>query len=87
MSSKGRSCALALANEELKGYTTKLHGYNYNLLPCYPRRMVDSIRNGMLFSSSDSPKPSAILSGEGLDEGPGRIAVIVELALRVVRSK
>jgi hypothetical protein len=51
------------------GYTSELQGYNYNRRCCYPRRMADSNRNAMLFSSGDSPKPSAILSGEGLDEG------------------
>jgi hypothetical protein len=28
-----------------------LHRYNYNRSFCYPRRMADSNRNGMLFSS------------------------------------
>jgi hypothetical protein len=49
--------------------------------------MADSNRNDMLISSSDSPKSSAILSGDRLDEGQKRIAVIVELALSEVRSK
>jgi hypothetical protein len=31
--------------------------------------MADFNRNDMLFSSSDSLKSSAILSGDGLDEG------------------
>jgi hypothetical protein len=30
--------------------------------------MADFNRNGMLFSSGDSPNSSAILSGDGLDE-------------------
>jgi hypothetical protein len=51
------------------GYIREVHGYNYHRRRCYPRRMVNSDRNAMIFSSSDSPKPSAILSGEGLDEG------------------
>jgi hypothetical protein len=38
------------------GTPLRLHGYNYNLFCCYPRRMVDSSRNGMLFSSGDSPE-------------------------------
>jgi hypothetical protein len=40
-----------------------LHRYNYNLSFCYPRRMADSNRNGMLFSSGDSPNSSTILFG------------------------
>ena len=48
-----------------------LEGYNYNLPFCYPRRMADSSRKGMLFSSGDSPTLSAILSGDGLDEEQG----------------
>jgi hypothetical protein len=34
----------------------RLPGYNYNLSSCYPRRMANSNRNDMLFSSGDSPK-------------------------------
>jgi hypothetical protein len=68
------------------GYTSKVHGYNYNRRRCYPRRMADSSRNAMLFSSGDSPKPSAIHSGEGLDE-ENRVAVVEQVALLVVRSK
>jgi hypothetical protein len=41
--------------------------------------MANSDRNDMLFSSSDSPQPAAILSGEGLGEEIRRIAVIEEL--------
>jgi hypothetical protein len=36
-------------------YTSEVYGYNYDLRLCYPRRMVDFNRNGMLFSSGDSP--------------------------------
>jgi hypothetical protein len=39
----------------LRDTPVRLHGYNYNLSFCYPRRMADSNRNGMLFSSGDSP--------------------------------
>jgi hypothetical protein len=35
--------------------SASLHGYNYNLCLCYPSRMADFHRNGMLFSSGDSP--------------------------------
>jgi hypothetical protein len=46
----------------------RVHGYNYDLCVCYPRRMAEFNRNGMLFSSGDSPYSSTILSGDGLDE-------------------
>ncbi|HXP08248.1 MAG TPA: hypothetical protein VN828_07110, partial [Acidobacteriaceae bacterium] len=46
----------------------RVRGYNYNLLRCYPRRMANFSRHGMLFSVSGSPNSSAILSGDGLDE-------------------
>jgi hypothetical protein len=49
--------------------------------------MADSNRNDMLFSSGDSPKPSAILSGDGLDEEARGVAVTEVVALLVVRSK
>jgi hypothetical protein len=52
-------------------YTHEGHGYNYNLRLCYPRRMVDSSRNGMLFFRQRFFKASAILSGEGLKEEIG----------------
>lgn len=50
------------------GYPRKVHDYNYNLSSCYPRRMADFNRNGMIFSSGDSPNSSAILSGGRLGE-------------------
>jgi hypothetical protein len=40
----------------LPGTPLRLRGYNYNFSCCYPRRMADLSRNGMLFSSGDSPK-------------------------------
>ena len=43
--------------------------------------MTDFNRNGMLFSSGDSPNSSAILSGDGLDEETRKVAVIVAVAL------
>jgi hypothetical protein len=62
------AATLVLRNFTPPDTPVRLHGYNYNLSSCYPRRMADFNRNGMLFSSGDSPNSSAILSGDGLDE-------------------
>jgi hypothetical protein len=48
--------------------------------------MASSSRNAMLFSSGDSPNSSAILSGDGLDEGVRRIAVILTAANEQIAS-
>jgi hypothetical protein len=49
--------------------------------------MADFDRNDMLFSSSGSLKPSAILSGDRLGEGTSRTAQKEVLALTAVCSK
>jgi hypothetical protein len=52
------------------GYTSKAASLQLQSLPLHPRRMADSSRNDMLFSSGDSPNSySAILSGDGVDRG------------------
>jgi len=47
------------------GYTSEARGYNYNPGLCYPRRMVNSNRNDMLFSSSDSQNLQRSFRGMG----------------------
>ena len=63
--------SVRLHQVEVTGTPVRLDGYNYTLSFCYPRRMANSNRNDMLFSSGDSPNPSAIPLGDGLDEGKG----------------
>ena len=59
----------AVAEEAAKATGKIKDLFKYTDDTCYPRRMADSSRNDMLFSSSDSAKPSAILRGKGSVEG------------------